>query len=42
MELDQAGQACKAYEELEGVYGSSMRAELKRLLPEAKSEAKCS
>ena len=40
--LKQPGQACKAYEELEGVYGSSMRAELKRLLPDAKSEAKCS
>ncbi len=42
MELKQAGQACKAYEELESVYGASMRAELKRLLPGAKSEAKCS
>jgi TolA-binding protein len=42
MELNQAGQACKVYAELEDVYGSSMRAELKRLLPGAKSEAKCS
>lgn len=42
MELNQAGQACKAYEELENVYGNAMRAELKRLLPPAKTEAKCS
>ena len=41
MKLGQAGQACKAYAELEEVYGSSMRAELKRLLPVAKSEAAC-
>lgn len=42
MQLRQPGQACKAYSELEDVYGSSMRAELKRLLPAAKSEASCS
>src|SRR5687768_4590547 len=42
MQLKQPGQACKAYSELEDVYGSSMRAELKRLLPAAKSEASCS
>jgi TolA-binding protein len=42
MQLNQPGQACKAYSELEDVYGSSMRAELKRLLPAAKSEASCS
>jgi TolA-binding protein len=42
MQLNQPGQACKAYAELEDVYGSSMRAELKRLLPSAKSEARCS
>lgn len=41
-DLGQASQACKAYEELESVYGGSMRAELKRMLPAAKSEAKCS
>lgn len=39
--LDQASQACKAYGELEAVYGSSMRADLKKMLPEAKSKAKC-
>ncbi|MGI8610795.1 MAG: hypothetical protein ACR2KH_00740 [Sphingomicrobium sp.] len=42
MQLNQPGQACKAYAELEDVYGSSVRAELKRLLPAAKSEARCS
>ena len=42
MQLKQPGQACQAYSELEDVYGSSMRAELKRLLPAAKSEASCS
>lgn len=41
MKLGQAGQACKAYAELEEVYGSAMRAELKRLLPTAKSDAGC-
>jgi TolA-binding protein len=41
MKLDQASQACKAYGELEAVYGSSMRPALKEMLPKAKSEAKC-
>ena len=41
MKLDQASQACKAYAELEAVYGSTVRANLKKLLSEAKSEAKC-
>ena len=41
MKLGQAGQACKAYSELEEVYGASMRAELKRLLPAAKADAAC-
>lgn len=41
MKLDQPSQACKAYAELEAVYGSTMRDELKKLLPAAKSEAKC-
>jgi len=41
MKLDQASQACKAYAELEAVYGSSMRPALKEMLPGAKSEAKC-
>jgi len=42
LKLRQPSQACKAYAELENVYGGSMRAELRRLLPAAKSEAKCS
>lgn len=41
MQLNQPGQACKAYAELESVYGSSVRAELKRLLPPAKTDARC-
>lgn len=39
--LKQPAQACKAYAELEEVYGGSMRAELQRLLPPAKAAAKC-
>ncbi|WP_300973659.1 tetratricopeptide repeat protein [Sphingomonas sp. LHG3406-1] len=39
--LKQPQQACKAYAELEDVYGSSLRAELQRLLPPAKAAAKC-
>ncbi|QIK96678.1 hypothetical protein G7076_09740 [Sphingomonas sp. HDW15A] len=39
--LRQPEQACKAYAELENVYGQSLRSELRRLLPAAKTEAKC-
>lgn len=39
--LKQSAQACKAYAELEEVYGAGMRDELKRLLPPAKSKAGC-
>jgi TolA-binding protein len=39
--LKQPAQACKAYAELEEVYGSSIRAELQRLLPPAKARARC-
>jgi TolA-binding protein len=42
MKLGQPGQACNAYSELDGVFGARMRDELKRLLPPAKAEAKCS
>jgi TolA-binding protein len=42
MQLNQPAQACKAYSELESVYGAAMRAELKRLLPAAKADARCS
>ena len=41
LKLGQPGQACKAYAELEDVYGETMRDELKRLLPPAKSQANC-
>lgn len=41
MKLDQPSQACKAYSELEAVYGSTMRADLQKQLPEAKAQAKC-
>jgi TolA-binding protein len=41
VKLGQPGQACKAYAELEDVYGSSLRAPLKASLPNAKAEAKC-
>jgi TolA-binding protein len=39
--LKQNTQACKAYAELEAVYGTTMRAELKTQLPGAKSKAGC-
>ena len=42
MALKQASQACKAYAELEDVYGSTMRPALSSLLPAAKRQAKCS
>jgi TolA-binding protein len=42
MKLNQPGQACKAYEELEEVYAGNLRAPLKAALPGARSEAKCS
>ena len=39
--LGQPAQACKAYAELENVYGASLRAELARQLTAAKAAAKC-
>jgi TolA-binding protein len=42
MQLGQPAQACKAYAELEDVYGAKVRDELKRLLSPAKSQAQCS
>lgn len=39
--LKQPGQACKAYQELEEVYGSTMRPALRELLPAAKRAANC-
>lgn len=38
----QPGQACKAYGELEDVYGSSMRPDLKSLVAKGKADARCS
>lgn len=42
MKLGQAGQACKAYQELDEVYGAGVRAPIKVLIPAARAEAKCS
>ena len=41
VKLGQAAQACKAYSELEEVYGSTMRPQLRQMLPSARLEAKC-
>ncbi len=38
----QPGQACKAYAELEDVYGSTVRADLKALVVKGKADAGCS
>jgi TolA-binding protein len=40
--LGQSSQACKAYSELQEVYGASMRAQLQQMLPAARAAAKCS
>ncbi len=42
MKLKQPGQACKAYAELDDVYGASVRADLKSLVTKAKTDASCS
>ena len=42
MKLNQPGQACKAYAELEDVYGGAVRADLKSLVTKGKDEARCS
>jgi TolA-binding protein len=42
MKLGQPGQACKAYAELDAVYGSKIRPDLKKLEADAKSQAQCS
>jgi TolA-binding protein len=41
MALKQPGQACKAYAELEDVYGASVRPDLRSLVNEAKAAARC-
>lgn len=42
MKLGQPGQACKAYAELDAVYGAKLRPDVKKLETEAKSQAQCS
>ena len=42
MKLGQPGQACKAYAELDAVYGSSIRPDLKKLEADARTQAQCS
>jgi TolA-binding protein len=42
MKLGQPGQACKAYAELDAVYGAKIRADLKKLESDAKAQAQCS
>ena len=41
MKLGQPGQACKAYSELDAVYGGKLRPDLNKLVNDAKSEAQC-
>ncbi len=41
MKLGQPGQACKAYAELDSVYGAKVRPDLKKQVTAAESEAKC-
>ncbi|HKX90917.1 MAG TPA: tetratricopeptide repeat protein [Sphingomicrobium sp.] len=41
MKLGQSGQACNAYAELESVYGSKVRADLKKQIAAAKTDAQC-
>lgn len=42
MALGQAGQACKAYQELDAVYGAKIRPDLKKQEADAKAQAQCS
>ena len=42
MKLGQPGQACKAYAELDAVYGAKIRPDLKKIETDAKSQAQCS
>jgi hypothetical protein len=41
MRLGQPGQACKAYQELDAVYGAKVRADLRKQVDEAKTAAQC-
>jgi TolA-binding protein len=42
MKLGQPGQACKAYDELDAVYGAKVRPDLKSLESDARAQANCS
>jgi len=42
MKLGQPGQACKAYAELDAVYGAKVRPDLKKLEDDGKAQAQCS
>ena len=42
MKLGQPGQACKAYGELDAVYGAKIRPDVKKLEADAKTQAQCS
>jgi TolA-binding protein len=42
MQLGQPGQACKAYQELDAVYGAKIRPDLKKQEADARSQAQCS
>ena len=42
MKLGQPSQACKAYSELDAVYGAKVRPDLKKLEADAKAQANCS
>jgi TolA-binding protein len=42
MQLGQAGQACKAYQELDAVYAAKVRPDLKKEEAAAKAQAQCS
>ena len=41
MKLGQPAQACKAYGELDAVYGAKVRPDLKKLETDAKAQANC-
>jgi TolA-binding protein len=42
MKLGQPAQACKAYAELDAVYGSKVRSDLRKQVDQAKADAQCS
>lgn len=42
MKLDQPEQACKAYSELEDMYGAAIRPDLRAMVSDGKAEARCS